>query len=59
MICIKTAFNRKQKLDLSEADIVVTSLGDPDGKKGVLKQAGEKLEYDGVLKVEQLMKYFS
>jgi len=45
--------------DLSEADIVVTSLGDPDGKKGVLKQADEKLEYDGVLKVEQLIKYFS
>lgn len=45
--------------DLSEADIVVTSLGDPDGKKGVLKQADEKLEYDGVLHVEQLLKYFS
>ncbi len=45
--------------DLSEADIVVTSLGDPDGKKGELKQADEKLEYDGVLKVEQLIKYFS
>ncbi len=38
---------------------MVTSLGDPDGKKGVLKQADEKLEYDGVLKVEQLIKYFS
>jgi hypothetical protein len=37
---------------------VVTSLGDPDGKKGVLKQEDEKLEYDGVLKVEQLIKYF-
>ena len=45
--------------DLSEADIVVTSLGDPDGKKGELKQADKKLEYDGVLKVEQLIKYFS
>jgi len=45
--------------DLSEADIVVTSLGDPDGKKGMLKQADEKLEFDGVLKVEQLLKYFS
>ena len=45
--------------DLSEADIVVTSLGDPDGKKGILKQDGEKLGFDGVLKVEQLLKYFS
>jgi HAD superfamily hydrolase (TIGR01509 family) len=45
--------------DLSEADIVVTSLGDPDGEKGILKQGDEKLEFDGVLKVEQLLKYFS
>jgi HAD superfamily hydrolase (TIGR01509 family) len=45
--------------DLSEADIVVTRLGEPDGKKGILKQGGEKLEFDGVLKVEELLKYFS
>jgi HAD superfamily hydrolase (TIGR01509 family) len=45
--------------DLSDADIVVTSLGEPDGKKGILKQGGEKLEFDGVLKVEQLLDYFS
>jgi hypothetical protein len=45
--------------DLSEADIVVTSLGDPDGKKGIFKQGDEKLGFDGVLKVEQLLKYFS
>ena len=45
--------------DLSEADIVVTSLGDYDGEKGILKQGVENLEFDGVLKVEQLLKYFS
>ncbi|MBW2239577.1 MAG: HAD-IA family hydrolase [Deltaproteobacteria bacterium] len=45
--------------DLSEADIVVTSLGDPDGEKGILKQGDEKFQFDGVLKVEQLLKYFS
>ena len=45
--------------DLREADIVVTSLGDPEGKKGLLKKAGKKLEFDGVLKVDQLIKYFS
>ena len=44
---------------MSEADIVVTSLGDPDGEKGILKQGDEKLEFDGVLKIEQLLKYFS
>lgn len=44
--------------DLSEADIVVTSLGDPEGEKGVLKRANVKLEFDGVLTVEQLLKCF-
>jgi beta-phosphoglucomutase-like phosphatase (HAD superfamily) len=45
--------------NLSEADIVVTCLGDPDGEKGELKQGGKGLDYDGVLRVEQLIRYFS
>jgi HAD superfamily hydrolase (TIGR01509 family) len=45
--------------DLSEADIVVTCLGDGDGEKGTLKQGGEGLDYDGVVHVGQLVKYFS
>jgi len=45
--------------NLSEADIVVTCLGDPDGEKGELKQGGKGLGYDGVLRVEQLIRYFS
>ena len=45
--------------DLSEADIVVTCLGDADGEKGILKQGGERLDYDGVVHVGQLVKYFS
>jgi len=45
--------------DLSEAEIVVTCLGDPDGKRGELKQGGAGLEYDGVLRLDQLIKYFS
>jgi len=45
--------------NLSEADIVVTCLGDPDGEKGELKQGGKGLGYDGVLRVEQLIGYFS
>jgi HAD superfamily hydrolase (TIGR01509 family) len=44
--------------DLSDADIVVTSLGDPKGEKGALKKGDEGLGYDGVLKVDQLIKYF-
>ncbi len=46
--------------DLSDAEIVVTSLGDPDGGKGVLKKGdNSKLEFDGVLHVNQLIAYFS
>ena len=45
--------------DLSDADIVVTSLGDPDGEKGVLKSAKRDLPFDGVLHVDQLIRYFA
>jgi beta-phosphoglucomutase-like phosphatase (HAD superfamily) len=48
-----------EKEDLSDADIIVTSLGDPDGEKGVLKKGDEGLDYDGVLHVDQVVKYFS
>ncbi len=45
--------------DLSDAAIVVTSLGDPDGEKGILKQSQKPFEFDGVLHVDQVIKYFS
>jgi HAD superfamily hydrolase (TIGR01509 family) len=45
--------------DLSDASIVVTSLGDPDGEKGLLKESHKALEFDGVLHADQLIKYFS
>jgi HAD superfamily hydrolase (TIGR01509 family) len=45
--------------DLSDAHIIVTSLGDPDGEKGRLKKGGEGLDYDGVLRLDQLIDYFS
>jgi HAD superfamily hydrolase (TIGR01509 family) len=48
-----------EKENLSDADIVVTCLGDPDGEKGELRQGGEGLDYDGVLRVDQLVEYFS
>jgi hypothetical protein len=38
---------------------VVTSLGDPDGEKGILKASHKAFEFDGVLHVDQLIKYFS
>jgi len=39
-------------------DIVVTCLGDPDGEKGKLKQGGEGINYNGVLRIDQLITYF-
>jgi beta-phosphoglucomutase-like phosphatase (HAD superfamily) len=44
--------------DLSDASIVVTSLGDLDGEKGVLKQSDKPLEFDGVLHADQLIQFF-
>ncbi len=44
--------------DLSEAGMIVTCLGDPDGEKGELTAGGEGLDYDGVLTLEQLMGWF-
>ena len=48
-----------EKEDLSDGDIIVTCLGDPDGEKGELRKGGEGLDYNGVLSVKQLMEYFS
>jgi HAD superfamily hydrolase (TIGR01509 family) len=47
-----------EKEDLSDADIIMTCLGDPDGEKGNLTEGGEGLDYDGVLHLDQLMEFF-
>lgn len=43
--------------DLDGADIIVTALGDPGGEKGRLRKGN--LEFDGVLRVRQVLDYFS
>jgi len=48
-----------EREDLSDADIIVTCLGDPDGEKGKLTAGGDGLDYDGVLHVSDLVEYFS
>jgi HAD superfamily hydrolase (TIGR01509 family) len=48
-----------EREDLSEADIIVTCLGDPDGEKGLLKKGLEKQEFDGIIHADQLVQYFS
>jgi HAD superfamily hydrolase (TIGR01509 family) len=45
--------------DLSDAHIIVTTLGDPDGEKGILMKGGDGLDYHGVLHVDQVVDYFS
>jgi HAD superfamily hydrolase (TIGR01509 family) len=59
MHVVVTTNGYTEKEDVSDGDIVVTSLGEPDGERGVLKQGGEGLDYDGVLHVDQLVEYFS
>ena len=44
--------------DLSEAEIIVSSLGDPGAEKGTLKASKKPLDFDGVLTVDQLVDYF-
>ena len=41
--------------DLDDADIIVSCLGDPEEEMGTLKKAGPGLDYDGVLRVDQLV----
>jgi len=45
--------------DLSDASIIVTSLGDPDGEKGVLKESDKPFDFNGVVHADKLIDYFS
>ncbi len=59
MNCVATTNGYTKNEDLSQADIIVSCLGDPDGEKGTIKKDGNGLDYDGVLKVSQLVELFS
>lgn len=59
MYVVATTNFYTEREDLSDADIIVTCLGDPDGEKGVLTAGGEGLDFDGVLDVSEVVKYFS
>jgi HAD superfamily hydrolase (TIGR01509 family) len=56
---LATTNDYTEKEDLSLADLVVTSLGEPNGKKGVVKHSHRDFEFDGVMHLEQLVDYFS
>jgi len=58
MRVVATTNHYTEQENLEEADIILTCLGDPDGEKGVLKKDGAGLGFDGVLHIDQLLKYF-
>ncbi len=47
------------KEDVSDGDIIVTCLGDPQGEKGTLSKGDKNLKFDGVLHISQVIDYFS
>jgi HAD superfamily hydrolase (TIGR01509 family) len=55
-VVVTTNYYTEQE-DLSGGDIIVSSLGDPDGEKGQLRKGA--IEYNGVLRLEQMVKFFS
>lgn len=57
MHVVATTNHYTEKEDLSEADLIVTCLGDPGGERGIMTR-GELPGYDGVLRVAQLISYF-
>lgn len=55
---VATTNHYTEKEDLSEADLIVTCLGDPEGERGRMTK-GAVPGYDGVLHVGQLLEHFS
>lgn len=45
--------------DVGMADVVLTCLGDPDGEKGTITGGGAGLDFDGVLTVDAVTRYFA
>ena len=58
MYVVATTNHYTEKEDLSDADIIVTCLGDAGGETGTMSK-GMLPGYDGVLHVNQLVNYFS
>ena len=57
--CVATTNIYTEEEDLSDAGIVVTSLGEPEGKKGKLTRSSKPFKFDGVLHVDSLVEFFS
>ncbi len=59
MFVVATSNGYTEGEDLGEADLVLTALGDPDGEKGVLRQAAGPLDFDGCLRIDALLAYIA
>lgn len=58
MYVVATTNHYTEREDLSPADLIVTSLGDPDGERGVMTK-GNLPAYEGVLHLDMLLDYFA
>lgn len=56
---VATTNGYTEREDLSQADLIVTALGDPDGEKGALKKGAPGLVFNGVLYLDELLAHFS
>jgi HAD superfamily hydrolase (TIGR01509 family) len=56
---VATTNGYTEREDLSAADIIVTSLGDPEGEKGLLKKPVGQFKFEGCLHLGDLKSYFS
>jgi beta-phosphoglucomutase-like phosphatase (HAD superfamily) len=55
---IVTTNSYTEKEDVNAGDIILTSLGDPQGEHGRLTKGAASLKFDGVLHVKQAVDYF-
>lgn len=55
---IVTSNDYTEHEDFSDAEIVVTTLGDPDGEQGVLNSSKLPFDFNGYITLEQLKAYF-
>jgi beta-phosphoglucomutase-like phosphatase (HAD superfamily) len=48
-----------EKEDLDQADIIITCLGDQDRDLGKLIKSKKPIDFNGVLNIQQIKKYFT
>ncbi len=59
MHAVATTNGYTENEDLSAADLIVSCLGDPGGERGVMRKGPQGMQFDGVLRLDQLIAHFS